>query len=348
MVISQLHEAAMPPLEGVRILDLSLQLPGPYATWLLQALGAEVISIEPPGGDPVRRLDPDMHATLSEGKTQRRLDLRSADGVEALRCLVAESQVFMEGFRPGVVERLGFGFEQVSALRPDVVYCSISGYGHEGPYRDVAGHDLNYLGVAGAADLHGGASGPRAQGLPLVDLAAGTTAALAVLAGLRRLERTGEGCYLDLAMLDCAVAWANVKKLSGLPEAAYGIFEAADGLFLSLGVLEDKFWHALCDTMGWQEWRTDSTLLNPSDRQLRATEIDERLRTQIAERPREEWLRRFAEADVPAAPAHAGDDVASDPQVRARELLIGDRPRVPLPPVLTRPLGQAPLRAGGE
>jgi crotonobetainyl-CoA:carnitine CoA-transferase CaiB-like acyl-CoA transferase len=348
MVSNQTEEALGLPLDGVKVLDLSLQLPGPYATWLLHGLGAEVDAVEPPGGDQARVLDRAMHATLSAGKRVHEIDLRSEAGVAAFQRLVRECDVFIEGFRPGVAERLGFSFDELSALRPELIYCSLSGYGQEGPYRDVPGHDVNYLGVAGAVEMGDGTDGPQPQKLPVVDLAAGTTAALSIVAALRRRERDGQGCYLDLAMLDCAVAWSSIKTLSGVPEAAYGLFEAADGLFLSLGVLEDKFWHALCATMGWPEWSADPMFATPADRQARAVEIDHRLRLRIAELPRAEWLRRFEEADVPAAPAHTRDAAATDAQIRERGLLPDGRPRVPLPAAITRPSPRVPAGVPGR
>jgi crotonobetainyl-CoA:carnitine CoA-transferase CaiB-like acyl-CoA transferase len=341
MVSKQVEEAEPLALAGVRVLDLSLQLPGPYASWLLHGLGADVVSVEPPGGDPVRVLDPAMYALLSEGKAVSALDLRSAAGRTEFESLARECDVFIEGFRPGVAQRLGFAYAEISALRPGVIYGSISGYGQEGPYRDIAGHDLNYLGVAGAEELGDRTGGPRPQSVPIVDLATGTTAALAIVAALRRRDQTGLGCYLDLAMLDIAVAWANVKPGTTEPEAAYGVFTAADGRCLSLGVLEDKFWNALCRVMGWEEWSGDPALATPADRQARAYDIDARVRGRIAERPRDAWLRRFAEADVPAAPVHAPHEVPSDPQVHLRKLFADGRLRVPLPGVLARqPAGE--------
>src|SRR5687768_15420791 len=178
MFSNEVHD---PALAGVRVLDLSLQLPGPYATLLLRALGAEVTKVEPPGGDPVRVLDPPMYDRVNAGKDVRELDLRTRAGRAELHELAAACGVFVEGFRPGVAGRLGFAYDDIAGLRPDVVYCSISGYGQSGPYRTLPGHDLNYLGLAGAVNgAHG--DGPRSHPVPMVDLATGTTAALAIVA----------------------------------------------------------------------------------------------------------------------------------------------------------------------
>lgn len=326
---SSVEEAA---LGDVRVLDLSLQLPGPYATMLLAALGAEIVKVEPPGGDPARTIDPPMFERVNAGKATREIDLRSEQGRGELRELAAGCDVLIEGFRPGVAERLGFAYDDVVAVRPDVVYCSISGYGQSGPYRLLPGHDLNYLGVAGAAGAHG-APGPEEQDIPMVDLATGTSAALSVVAAIRRRDRTGQGCYLDVAMLDSAVAWANVKvpPEADADEPAYAVVAAADGLRLSIGVIEDKFWRALCAGLGWADWLDEPALATYQGRRAHAPEVHERLERTIATRPRAHWLAALEAADVPVAPVHERHEVAGDPQVAERELLIDGRIRAPLP-----------------
>jgi crotonobetainyl-CoA:carnitine CoA-transferase CaiB-like acyl-CoA transferase len=324
-------------LSGVRVLDLSLQLPGPYATMLLHALGAEIVKVEPPGGDPARAIDPPMFEKVNAGKPTREVDLRTAEGRAELHLLAADCDVLVEGFRPGVAERLGFGYDEIAVLRPDVVYCSISGYGQTGPYRTLPGHDLNYLGVAGAAGSHDHGGGPSAQEIPMVDLATGTSAALAIVAAVRRRDRTGEGCYLDVAMLDSAVAWANVKipPEADAAEPAYAVLPAADGRRLSVGVIEDKFWRALCEGLGWDDWARDATLASYEGRRSRAAEVHDRLERTIATRPRAEWLALLEAVDVPVAPVHERDEAADDPQIRERDLLGDGRIRAPLPTAVT-------------
>jgi crotonobetainyl-CoA:carnitine CoA-transferase CaiB-like acyl-CoA transferase len=320
-------------LSGVRVLDLSLQLPGPYATMLLHALGAEIVKVEPPGGDPARLIDPPMFEKVNAGKATREVDLRTAEGRAELHALAATCDVLIEGFRPGVAERLGFGYDEIVSIRPDLVYCSISGYGQTGPYRTLPGHDLNYLGVAGAAGSHDRGGGAKEQDVPMVDLATGTSAALAIVAAVRRRDRTGEGCYLDVAMLDSAVAWANVKvpPETDAAEPAYAVLPASDGRRLSIGVIEDKFWRALCEGLGWDEWGRDATLATYEGRRARAAEVHERLAATIATRPRAEWLEVLEAVDVPVAPVHDRDEAPQDPQVRERDLLGDGRIRAPLP-----------------
>lgn len=330
-------------LDDILVLDFSLGLPGPYATMLLQACGARVISIAPPEGDPARVFDPDMVETLETGKERLTLDLRVPAAREIVHRLASRSDVLIEGFRPGVADRLGIAYDAIRTHRPDVIYCSISGFGQTGPYRVVAGHDINYLGVSGGLD---GAADHAARGIgiPIIDLAAGTTAAFLITAALRERHITGAGRYLDVAMLDCGVFWSCLKAHHGAAgtaksqasrrEPTYGVLRAADGKDLTLGVVEDKFWKRLCAVLGWDEWGRDPRLARYSDRRRHGQEIFARLREAILCRPREEWLRLLWEADVPAAPVNSYDEVPNDPQVVERELFTAGpngRPRLRAP-----------------
>lgn len=337
------------PLSGIRVLDLSQQLPAPYATLLLAELGADVVKVEPPAGDPAREIDPPMFERVNAGKRSVVLDLKREQDRDHLRKLVVRSDVLVEGFRPGTTARLGADYSQLLELRPELVYCSLSGYGSTGPYRDLAGHDLNYLGVAGGA-MEVAAEGQI--GVPFVDLGSGSTAALSIVAALYERERTGRGCHLDLAMLDVAVFWSGVKVAPDEgPEPTYGTFAAADGLLLSLAILEDKFWRKLCDCLGWADWVDDEDLAVHARRRLHADEIRRRLASAISRQSRDYWLELFSGADVPAAPVNpTPQTVAEDPQVEARGLMrraddgMGWTPVPPLPPVLRadETLGRAP------
>jgi crotonobetainyl-CoA:carnitine CoA-transferase CaiB-like acyl-CoA transferase len=337
----------MGALDGIMVLDLSQQLPGPYATLLLAHLGAEVIKIEPPGGDAARELDERMFRAVNVGKRSLVLDLKSGGGRERLARLATGSDVLLEGFRPGTVERLGAGYATISALRPDIVYCSLSGFGLEGPYRDVPGHDLNYLGIAGGATER---SESGEIGIPLVDLGSGTLAALAITSALLERNTTGSGRYLDIAMLDTAVFWAGVKAPPPRgSEPAYLVAAAADGLSVSIAVIEDKFWRNLCACLGWSDWREDPALATHELRRAHGEEIRTRLRAAIATLPRERWLAALWAADVPAAPVHTRVEVAGDPQVLARGLMpvaSNGADAGALPPIPAAPLPAA-LRSGG-
>jgi crotonobetainyl-CoA:carnitine CoA-transferase CaiB-like acyl-CoA transferase len=322
-------------LAGTRILDFGQQLPVPYATLLLAQLGAEVIKVEPPAGDAGREIDPRMFEIVNAGKRSVVVDLKDQRDRERLRDVARGCDVVVEGFRPGTAERLGFGYDQVRALRPDVIYLSLSGYGADGPYRDMPGHDVNYLGVAaGVRPEHSGWIG-----VPYVDLGSGTTAALAIVAAVRERDASGEGCRLDLGMLDVAAFWAGVKVAPPLgSEPAYGAFAAGDEQLLTLAVLEDKFWHNLCDCLGWDDWRDDPRLATHELRRRRGAEIEARLKECLATRSRAAWLELFEALDVPAAPLHEAGEVALDPQIKARGLarpVAGDAvdwlPTSPLP-----------------
>jgi crotonobetainyl-CoA:carnitine CoA-transferase CaiB-like acyl-CoA transferase len=343
-------------LDGITVLDLTQQLPGPYATLLLAGLGARVIKVEPPSGDIGREIDPPMFDIVNAGKESIVLDLKRESGRAHLHRLARQSDAFVEGFRPGVAARLAADYASISVLCPGIVYCSISGFGSAGPYVDVPGHDLNYLGVAGAADAMplGAQDGAHQIGIPMVDLATGTMAALSIVAALHQRATTGEGAMLDVAMLDSAVFWGSVKAplRDGGSEPAYAVVAAADGLRLSFAVLEDKFWRSLCDALGWTEWREDPAFATHHARRQRGPEVRARLVATIATQPREEWLRALWAADVPVAPVHERPLAAGDPQVAARGLFgTGSDgagvPVVPLPPSLRRPLGPAP-RIGGD
>ncbi len=311
-------------LGGITVLDFSLQLPGPYATMLLRALGARVISVEPPGGDPAREFDPRMVETLDSGKDRLEIDLKQRGALEVVHRLTAGADVVVEGFRPGVAARLGIGYDDLRAHRADLVYCSISGYGQTGPYRLVAGHDVNYLGVGGGLGSGAGESGQI--GIPLVDLATGTSAALSIAAALFARARTSAGAYLDLAMLDSAVFWSQIKAGHGTAggggepavEPGYGVFTAADGKRLTLGAVEEKFWSRLCAVLGW------------SEREPTSPSAHEDVAGELAKRPRAEWLTLLAAADVPAAPVNEADEIAADEQVVERQLYAPDGSGIPM------------------
>src|SRR4051812_753402 len=203
-------DAHQSPLIDIRVLDLSQLLPGPFCTQILADLGAAVVKVEPPDGDPARGMPSDLFATANRNKASVDLDLKAPADRNACLRLAAASDVVVEGFRPGVVERLGVGYEDVRARNPGVVYCSISGFGRTGPRRDRPGHDANYLAASGALAYSGHWSEvPRRSGLPIADLAASCYGAIAILAALHERARTGLGGHIDLAMADAAMAFAS-------------------------------------------------------------------------------------------------------------------------------------------
>lgn len=198
------------PLEGRRVLDFSQNLPGPYATLVLASLGAEVIKIEPPGGDPARST-PRLFEIVNGGKRSVVLDLKDPLVTPIVHRLIETADVLVEGFRPGVMHRLACGSETALELNPRLIYCSISGYGQRGPYRDVPGHDLNYQALTGVCDMHADAAErPHGSALPIADLSSGLTAVTSILAGLLARERDGTGRVVDVAMVDAVMSWAHV------------------------------------------------------------------------------------------------------------------------------------------
>lgn len=318
------------PLSGLRVLDFSLLLPGPYATVTLADLGAEVVKIEPPAGDFARRMAGPMHAMANRNKRTLALDLKNPAARPLVERLARWADVVVEGFRPGVAQRLGIDHAALSALNPRLIYCSISGYGQSGPDRDRPGHDLNYLAASGALMFPGHWQGPpRRSGMPVADLAGASQAVIAILAALHERQHSGNGRYLDLALADAALAYSAARHgvdAEG-PSRAHlypsnDLFETADGQTLALGIIEPHFWAGfvaatadLDPGFGQPAWADEAGRLADGDALHRR--ITELMRT----RPAQEWLRRFARHDVPVqrllSPAEAG----RTPQALARALV---------------------------
>lgn len=251
-----------PLLQGIRVLDLSRLLPGPYSTLALAQLGAEVIKIEEPnGGDYARAMAPEMFDIVNRGKQSITLDLRTADDVERFKELVKTADVVIESFRPGVMDKLGCGYETLKAINPKLVYASLTGYGQTGPYADRPGHDLNYLGYAGVLDQTGlSGKRPSMSNVQIADLAGGAqNCTIAILAAVMGARQSGQGCWVDTSMLDGALALqsmalaTNHRHGSALPRgqdmltgalANYNIYRCRDGKYLAVGSLEPKFFTA--------------------------------------------------------------------------------------------------------
>lgn len=310
------------PLAGLRVLSLAQQLPGPYCGLLLADLGAEVILIEQiPAGDPAR-VFPDLFAVANRGKQSVALDLKQPAGLEAFNKLAATAQVVLEGFRPGVAERLGIDYESVKAVRPDAIYCSISGYGQTGPARLVPGHDLSYQARAGAIALEVGSR----SSLPIADLSSAMFAAVAVLGALsqRALGGAPEARYIDVSMAESVLAWnaiqigrATAGEAAGDEggEPAYGVFATADGRLTLSIAHEDHFWRALCACFQ----REDLGGLVGAERRARAAELGLWVREQMAARTTADLLSLFQPAGVPTGPVNLPRETLADEQFIARE-----------------------------
>ncbi len=333
---------AEPPLAGLKVLDLSRLLPGGYATLLLADLGADVLKVEQPGrGDGIRGFPPlradgesGMHLALNRGKRSITIDLRVPAGRDLLLQLVATGDVLVESFRPGVMDRLGVGFGALRETNPRLVYVAISGYGSDGPYRAVAGHDIDYLAYSGALSFTGSVAGPHQPGLQIADIGAGgLLAVVATLAALRVRDRTGEGQFCDVAMTDGVLSWLSIhagayavsgqqprpgEGLLGGGFACYGVYTCADGRHLAVGALEPKFFAELLAVLGLPEL-FDAQLDPARQGELRAA-----LETAFGTRGRDAWMECFAGRDACVAPVLDLGEAFADPNARARGMVTGD------------------------
>ncbi len=331
-------EDGTPPLAGVRVLDLSRLLPGPYASLVLADLGADVVKVEDRGGGDYLRWMPPLagqqsgafHA-LNRNKRSLALDLKAPRGPEVMKRLAAGADVVLESFRPGVLDRLGVGWEALRQANPRLVLCSISGYGQDGPYREVAGHDLDYCAIAGVLGVNGPAERPLPLGVQVADLCGGAWPAVAgILAALLRRGVTGRGAHVDIAMADGAAAMlampqamadargsplARERELLNGGAAFYRVYRTSDGRHVALGALEPRFFARFCAAAGVPEL---------AERQLDGDGRGpvEELVALFATRTRDEWTRLGHEHDCCLAPVLTGDEPRADPQLRARGLFL--------------------------
>ncbi|WP_139490966.1 CaiB/BaiF CoA transferase family protein [Brevibacillus dissolubilis] len=261
-------------LTGIRIVEFANYIPVPYATQRLAEMGAEVIKIEPPQGDLGRAMEMDGEANdvvfraNNRGKKSIVLDLKTAEGQQHAHKLISQADVLIESFRPGVMDRLGLGYQQVSQAHPRLIYCSLSGYGQTGARRDFGSHDLNFLALSGVlAQLKDTAGVPIQPSITLGDLIGGMTASERILAALVQRGIKGEGCYLDIAIIDAMYRVMNNHLLiarkhgirTGIPNLAgeivnYAIYETKDQRYVTLAALEMKFWKQFCEGVGRADW----------------------------------------------------------------------------------------------
>ncbi|KQP21551.1 CaiB/BaiF CoA-transferase family protein [Pseudorhodoferax sp. Leaf267] len=324
--------SARPPLAGVRVLDLTRLLPGPVCTLHLADLGADVIKIEDTGAGDYAA--PPLRALVHRNKRALQLDLKQPDGVQALKALARTADVLVEGFRPGVMDRLGVGYATLAALNPRLVYCSITGYGQSGPLRNAPGHDLNYCALAGVSDQIGVAGQPALSNLPIADLMGGAlTSAMGLLAALFDAGRTGQGRHVDIAMADAALAHnlvamvtlngkgatqpAGGDKLSGaLP--CYGLYQTRDGRHLAVGALERKFWDGFCETIARPDLKARHLPASPAEAAAVRADVAEL----IASQPLAHWQEVFADNDCCVTPVLRLGEALHEPQFRARRMVL--------------------------
>lgn len=351
----------MLPYEGIKVLDLTNFLPGPFATMILSDLGAEVIKVErPPKGDPAR-YQGGMFTSAGRNKKSITLDMKSEDGKAALAKLVKECDVLVEGFRPGVMARLGFDWEAAKAMNPKLVYCSISGFGQDGPNRDVAGHDVNYLAMAGALSISGDPDGPPMSGggVQVADLTAAMYAAVGIMAALKSRDVNGKGAFVDVSMTDCVLAFMAPRILEyiarGMPEkgdfmgrSAFGAYRCKDGRYIAVGCLENNFWQQLCTALGIPELGQTEKYAGWYDRMKYRNEINPRLSERFVGKEHREWMDIFLKADVPATLVNTIGELENDPQFASRQMIrrVNGDPIVAFPVkfdgVELREIGPAP------
>ncbi len=313
------------PLSGIRVVSMAEQYPGPYATLLMGDLGAEVVLVDrPQGGDPARQF-PEFHAALNRNKKAVTIDLKSEQGRMTLERLLADADIFMEGFRPGAMARLGFGPEQLAIRHPRLVYVSISGFGQSGPYRDRPAHDLSYQGIAGLLFTAARTVSPSATSdIAIGDLTAGMFATIGSLAALLERARTGKGGHVDVSMTDCLVSTMTAllgPVMNGQEpadigaEPAYGTFICGDDKLLTLSIAhEDWFWMPFCQLVGME----DKSALRRGERVRQAEALTSRIAMALRARTRHEWGEIFDAAGIPWGPVNDLNEVISDVHFKER------------------------------
>ena len=327
-------------LDGITVLDFTRLLPGPFCTQLLCNLGADVIKIEDPNlGDYMRSVPPIVHEVsypflmVNRGKRSLAVDLKTPDGQEIVHKLARRADVVVEQFRPGVMARLRVAYDDLAMMNPKLVYCSFSGYGQTGPYKDMPGHDINFQALAGILSVTTGRAdkAPAIPGVPVADLASGFNAALAILAGLRTRDRTGRGELIDVSIHDTAITLmilglARFLASGEEPVAGetlltgnfpfYSLYETKDGRWLSVAAVEPKFWVRMCDLIGAPEL-ADKQFTDGAQRAAVAQTLAEKFRT----RTLAEWDILLATEKLPIAGVKRVSEVVRDPHVKARGLL---------------------------
>ena len=322
-------EFEMRALEGIKILDLSRLFPGPYCSMILADLGADVLRIED------RRFageGPGM-PTVMRNKRHMTLNLKHPQGKDIFYRLAREGDVILEGFRPGVTARLGIDYESIKKINEKMIYCSVTGYGQDGPYRNMVGHDVNYLSFGGVIGLNGETGGnPIIPPIQVADMAAGgLNAALGIMGALIARQRTGRGQYIDISMLDGIVAMLPfpVSLLWGLGQnprrgdtllsgryPCYSVYETREGGFISIGALEPRFWEALCRKLGREDF-----IPSQYDEGEKGREMFLFLRETFKAKTREEWMEELKDVDVCFGKVLTLEETLRDPQVVSRGMV---------------------------
>ena len=332
----------MGSLDGLKILDFSTLLPGPYASLMLADMGAEVLKISSAGkydlvqdyGARIEGTDISAcQAWLGRNKKTMFLNLKTPEALQIVRQLIMEYDIILEQFRPGVMQKLGLGYDTLREINPRLIYCSLTGYGQTGPLRDAAGHDINYMSRSGIIS-HAGRQegGPSLMNFQIADIAVGSlNSVIGILAAVYRREQTGRGQYIDIAMLDGCVPFNSLDGADFLvsgrqPEregqllnggCMYDYYETSDGGYMSVGALEPKFWAAFCRAIGRED------LISGTVRPDNTPAVKEEIRGIFRTRTREEWTKIFSETDACVQPVlDLREALLEDEQIRAREMVV--------------------------
>ncbi|QGT99347.1 Alpha-methylacyl-CoA racemase [Candidatus Syntrophocurvum alkaliphilum] len=327
------------PLSGIRVLDLSQYLPGPFCSQILADFGAEIIKVEPPKrGELGRQVPPLIESesarfyTVNRNKKSITLDLKKEEGKSTFKKLLLTTDVVLDQFRPGVMEKMGLGYEVQKEINERIIYCAITGYGLDGPLRDTAGHDLNFVSLSGITESTGTHKGiPAMSGVQIADIAGGTLyAVIAILLALLNRDKTGKGQLCDIAMLDCSISlltytlgeWSGMAKL---PErgnevltggyAFFNIYETKDEKFISLAAVEDKFWAKFCEMIDRKDYISDQW------NKEKQNEIKEDIKNIFLEKTRDEWVEYFSNSDICFTPVLNLEEMSTHPQVVARNMI---------------------------
>ncbi len=351
------------PLGDLTVLDLSRVLAGPYCSMMLGDLGADVIKVERPElGDDTRHWDPPSaggeaayYLCVNRNKRSLTVNLKEAEGREIIRELARKSDILIENYKVGTLDKMGLGYEEIKKVNPGIIYCSITGFGQNGPYKDKPGYDFMIQGMGGIMSFTGDPEGPPMKvGVAIVDITAGLFASSAILAALRHREKTGAGQYIDIALLDSVVAWlANVGSnylISGqLPRrfgnahpniVPYEPFMAEDGVYIALAVGNDPQWRKFCKLAGIEELAEDPRFATNAARVNHREELIPIIREKMLDRPAEEWLKLLDENKIPCGPIKTLDKVFSDPQVLEREMVAD----VPHPTAESFKMAASPMK----
>ena len=337
-------------LDGLRVVDLTRVVAGPLCAQTLGDLGADVAKVERRGdGDDLRALGPPFvkdsedstyFVTLNRNKRSVSVDFAKPEGAAILRRMAANADVLIENFRAGTLARYGLGWEDLRAVNPRLIYCSITGFGQTGPYAGRSGYDFVAQAMAGLMEVTGEADGapgggPQRVGVPVADMFTGFAATVSILAALRHRDRTGEGQHVEVSLFETMISlmqapnssWLNAHRLmprsgNDSPVAVpYGVFEGSDARFV-IGVLNDREFVRLAEALGHPEWSEDPRFKRARDRVEHRAALLDRMRTLLRTRPRAEWLAKLEAAKITSGPINTAADVAADPHIQARGMII--------------------------